>query len=88
MSGTQAWHVYMLRCADGSLYTGITTEPERRVAEHNAGRASKYTRTRRPVAIVWLEPACDRGTASRREAAIKKLPRRAKEALVIEAEEA
>lgn len=81
-SDAAPWQVYILRCADGSLYTGITTDLDRRLTEHNAGRASKYTRTRRPVELVWFESAADRGAASRREAAIKKLPRRDKAALI------
>lgn len=75
------WWCYLLRCADGSLYAGITTALDRRVARHNAGSASKYTRARRPVRLVWSEPAPDRAAASRREAALKRLPRAAKQAL-------
>lgn len=73
----------MLRCADGSLYTGITTEPARRLAEHNGdgGQGARYTRSRRPVALVYLEAATSRATASQREAAIKRLDRRRKLAL-------
>jgi uncharacterized protein (TIGR02453 family) len=77
-----AWHVYLARCGDGSLYTGITTDPGRREAAHNAGRGASYTRARRPVRMVHLEPAADRGAALRRELAIKRLPREAKEQLV------
>jgi uncharacterized protein (TIGR02453 family) len=77
-----AWHVYLARCGDGTLYTGITTDPARREAAHNAGRGASYTRTRRPVRLVHLEPAVDRGAALRRELAIKRLPRHAKEQLV------
>ena len=76
------WHVYLARCGDGTLYTGITTDPARREAAHNAGRGASYTRTRRPVRLVHLEPAPDRGAALRRELAIKRLPRRLKELLV------
>ena len=75
------WFVYVLRCADGTLYTGITTDTARRLAQHNAGTASKYTRVRRPVAIVFTEPHPDRGAASKREAAIKALRRGEKLAL-------
>ena len=74
--------VYILRCADGSLYTGIAVDVARRVTQHNAGRASKYTRSRRPVELVYRERQPDRGAALRREAAIKALPRSAKEALI------
>ncbi len=77
------WHVYLLRCADGTFYAGITTDLARRLAEHNAGKAgAKYTRARRPVALAWSEPASDRAAASRREYQVRKLPRTAKEALV------
>ena len=78
------WCVYMLRCADGSLYTGITTDIVRRVAEHNEGGAigARYTRSRRPVQLVHVEPAATRAEASRREAAIKRLGRARKLALV------
>ena len=70
-----AWWVYMLRCGDGTLYTGVTTNPQRRLDEHRQGRASRYTRTRRPVDMVHVEPADDRSAALRREAAIKRLSR-------------
>ena len=76
------WVVYLLRCADGTLYTGITTDAARRLAQHNAGTASKYTRARRPVTIVFTEPHPDRSTASKREAAIKSLRRSEKDALI------
>lgn len=79
---TVRWFVYILRCADGTLYTGITTDLGRRVKQHNAGTASKYTRARRPVAVAHREPAASHGDALRRERAIKKLPRAAKDALV------
>ena len=69
------WHVYILRCADGTLYTGITTDLERRVEEHNAGTGARYTAPRRPVELVYSERASDRSAAGRREAAIKKLSR-------------
>lgn len=78
------WCVYMLRCADGSLYTGITTDIVRRVAEHNEGGAigARYTRSRRPVQVVHVEAAATRAEASRREAAIKRLGRARKLALL------
>jgi putative endonuclease len=77
------WWVYILRCADGSLYTGITTDTLRRVAEHNGGsaRGARYTRSRRPVELVYAEMAASRATAARREAAIKRLDRADKLAL-------
>jgi uncharacterized protein (TIGR02453 family) len=77
-----AWHVYVARCDDGTLYTGITTDPARREAAHNAGRGASYTRSRRPVRLIHVEPAADRGAALRRELAIKRLPRPEKERLV------
>lgn len=78
------WFVYLLRCSDGSLYTGITTEPERRLREHNEDDrlGARYTRARRPVTLVYSEPAADRPTAARREAAIKQMTRQAKLRLV------
>lgn len=78
-----AWFVYMLRCADGSLYTGITTDVVRRVAEHNGEGApgARYTRSRRPVELVYLEAAASRSDATRRETAIKRLDRERKLAL-------
>jgi uncharacterized protein (TIGR02453 family) len=77
-----AWFVYLARCADGSLYTGVTTDPARRERAHNLGRGAAYTRSRRPVRLVHLEPARDRGSALRRELAIKALSRKGKEALM------
>lgn len=76
-----SWFVYLLRCADGTLYAGITTDLDRRLAAHNAGVGARYTRARRPVELIHTEPAADRAEASRREAAIKKLSRAAKLAL-------
>lgn len=66
--------VYLLRCADGSLYCGWSTDPERRLAEHRAGTASRYTRSRRPVELVWTAECADRAAALREEARIKRLP--------------
>lgn len=80
-SSRARWFCYLLQCADGTLYTGITNALDRRLARHNAGTASKYTRGRRPVRLVWSEPAPDRAAASRREAALKRLPRTDKQAL-------
>lgn len=78
-----AWWVYMLCCVDGSLYTGITTDIARRVAEHNGdgGLGARYTRSRRPVELVYVEAAAGRAAATRREAAIKQLDRGRKLAL-------
>lgn len=69
------WYVYMLLCADGSLYTGSATDVERRFEAHRSGHGAKYTRSHPPVAIVYREMCADKGAALRREAAIKKLPR-------------
>jgi len=76
------WTVYLLRCRDGSLYTGITNDLPRRLARHRAGAASAYTRARRPVWLVYQERHPDRSAALRREAALRRLPRAAKLALV------
>ena len=73
-----SWFVYVLRCADGSLYTGITNDLRRRLAAHRAGTASRYTRARRPVHLVYQEPRRTRSSALKREAAIKRLPRATK----------
>ena len=75
-------YVYILRCADGTYYTGWTADVARRVAAHNAGRGGRYTRTRRPVTLVYHEEAADRRSAMKREAAIKKYSREQKERLV------
>jgi putative endonuclease len=71
------WRVYILRCGDGTLYTGVTRDIERRLAQHNGDCAGgpRYTRGRRPVTLLWSEPAADRGSALQREAAIKRLSR-------------
>jgi uncharacterized protein (TIGR02453 family) len=79
---TRTWHVYVARCSDGSLYTGITTDPVRREAAHNAGRGAAYTRARRPVRLVHVEDAAGRSAALRRELAIKRMRRHEKERLV------
>jgi predicted GIY-YIG superfamily endonuclease len=76
------WLVYMVRCADDSLYTGITKDVPRRCRQHNAGTASRYTRGRLPVAVVYQEEHPDHGSALRREAAIKALSRRHKESMI------
>ena len=81
--GTPAGYAYLLRCADGSLYCGWTNDPERRLAAHNAGRGSRYTRSRLPVALCYLEPCQTRREAMRREWQIKRLSRAEKEKLVL-----
>lgn len=76
------WYVYLLRCADGTLYAGCTIDPQRRLQQHNTGRGAKYTRSRRPVSLVYVEPAEDHSQALRREVALKRLSRREKLALI------
>jgi UV DNA damage endonuclease len=78
----ERWFVYILRCADGSLYTGITNDLERRVEQHNAGTASRYTRSRLPVTLEYQEEVKTKGAALKRELAIKALSRDAKEKLI------
>ncbi len=77
-----SWTVYLLRCSDGSLYTGITNDLARRLAAHRAGAGAAYTRSRRPLALVYRERCSGRSAALRREAAIKRLDRAAKLRLV------
>ncbi len=72
---------YIIECSDGTLYTGWTTDPERRVKVHNAGRGARYTRTRRPVKLVYLEPQPDKVSALKRERVIKTMTRRQKQKL-------
>ena len=76
------WIVYMLRCADDSLYTGITTDVSRRCDQHNAGTASRYTRSRLPIRLVYEEDVTSRSLALKREAAMKALSRMEKESLI------
>ena len=80
----EAW-VYLLRCRDGSLYTGWTVDLEERLRRHAAGRASAYTRSRLPVELALAIPMADRSAARREEARIKRLPRAAKLALLTSA---
>jgi putative endonuclease len=75
-------YVYMVQCADGTLYTGWTNSLPRRLKAHNAGRGAKYTRSRRPVCLVWAEQLPSPSDALRREAAIKRLSRAQKLALI------
>jgi putative endonuclease len=79
------WYVYFLRCADNSLYTGITTSIERRLDEHNFcnKKAAKYTRVRRPVSLAYCEPQTDRQMASRREYQLKQLTKAQKEKMAL-----
>ena len=74
--------VYLLRCADDTLYTGYTTDPERRAEEHDAGEGAKYTRGRTPVELVYVESFSEKSAAMSREYEIKQLSRAAKEQLI------
>jgi putative endonuclease len=76
------WFVYLARCADGSLYAGITTDLAAREAAHNRGKGAAYTRGRRPIVLVYTERAETRSAAQRREAAIKRLSREGKLRLI------
>ena len=77
-----AWSVYIVSCADGSLYTGISCDVPRRVAVHNSGRGAKYTRSRLPVRLVYQEDLDDRSSALKREAEIKRMGSNDKQRLV------
>ena len=76
------WYVYMLRCGDGSLYTGYTDDVERRLAVHQSGKGGKYTRSHLPVELVYREELPDKSAALRREAALKRLSRKEKLVLI------
>ncbi len=80
--GKKEWSVYVLRCGDGTLYTGIAKNISARLTKHNAGRGAAYTKTHLPVALVYSEPLMTRSKALIREAAIKRLSRPGKEKLV------
>lgn len=77
------WWVYLVQCRDGTFYTGITTDPQRRLRQHNGELVggARYTRPRRPVTLVYQEACCDRSHASQREAVVRKLSRTRKQAL-------
>ena len=77
-----SWFVYMLRCGDGTLYTGITDDIQRRLAAHRAGKGAKYTRGRGPLELVYQEELPDKSDALKREYAIKRLRREEKERLL------
>jgi len=81
-ANVNAWFVYVLRCSDGSLYTGITTDVERRIEQHNAGTASRYTRSRLPVRVEFHESHATHSSALKREWQIKAMERLEKEALM------
>ena len=76
------WKLYILRCGDGSLYTGITTDVEKRLEAHRSGKGAKYTRGRGPLELVYREECGDYSAALKRELEIKKLPREEKEKLI------
>ncbi len=77
------WYVYMLRCGDGTLYTGIAADVQARLAQHRAGKGAKYTRGRTPLELVFTEECADKSTALKRELQIKKLSRPEKMQLVL-----
>jgi predicted GIY-YIG superfamily endonuclease len=81
-SSADTWFVYIVQCADESLYTGIATDVDRRLEQHNAGTASRYTRSRLPVSLEYQEEQPDQSTALKRELTIKALSRKAKEVLI------
>jgi len=77
-----AWYIYIIKCKDALLYTGITKDLERRVKEHNSGNGCRFTRHRAPVELMHIEKVRSRSDALKREAAIKRLPRKKKETLI------
>lgn len=81
-SSSEPWHLYILLCADGSFYTGVTKDIERRLAQHNAGKGARYTRTRTPVLLAYQETCESRSQALVRECNVKALSRKEKENLV------
>ena len=76
------WYVYILRCSDDSLYTGVTNDLDSRLAVHNSGKGAKYTASRRPVNLAYYEPTASRNAALSREIQIKRLSRKQKLALI------
>lgn len=81
-SGPATWSLYLLECADGSLYAGISTDVARRLKQHNEGAGARYTRARRPVRLVYQEPCASHSAALKRELEVKAWPRKAKLALI------
>jgi putative endonuclease len=75
-------YCYIIECGDGTLYTGWTTDPERRIKEHRAGRGARYTASRKPLRLVYIEPQPDRSSAMRRELQIKRYPTSKKRSLI------
>ena len=82
-TGEKYHYVYMLRCADNTLYSGYTTNPQKREETHNLGKGAKYTRVRLPVKIVYLEKFADKSEALKREYALKQLSKAKKEELIL-----
>ena len=84
-ASTDSWHIYILRCRDGTLYTGIAKDLDKRIEEHNGDNrlGAKYTRGRRPVLLVYEESAENQSAAARREAQIKRLEKSEKEQLIL-----
>ncbi len=80
----KVWHLYILRCGDGTLYTGIAVDVEKRFAAHAAGKGAKYTRGRGPLTLLYQEVCGDHTQALRRELEVKKLSRQEKEQLILE----
>lgn len=78
------WYLYLLRCRDGSLYCGITTDVQKRLEQHRSGKGAKYTRGRAPLELVYTEECADHSTALKRELAVKALPREEKLKLIAE----
>ena len=76
------WYLYLLRCRDGSLYCGITTDVQKRLEQHRSGKGAKYTRGRAPLELVYTEECADHSTALKRELAVKALPREEKLKLI------
>lgn len=81
-SEQKQWFFYLARCSDGSLYSGIAVDPEKRMQIHNAGKGARYTRSRLPVTMVYSEPLPDQSSALKREAIVRKWSRKKKEELV------
>ena len=85
--GSDIWHVYMVRCSDGTLYAGITNDLKKRIEAHNSGKdGARYTRSRRPVKLVYSEQVESKSAAAKLEYQIKKLPREKKELIVMDEE--
>ena len=82
MQSSGSWHLYILECADGTYYTGITNNLEKRFTAHNSGKGGRYTRARVPVRIIYQEKVLDRSTALTREHAVKALSREQKKKLI------